>query len=232
MGVKQIYPGVFEFDPTTEDDDSERLDALIRLSKLPLGTRLTKRIMTFEEILGREEGLEATMAFIRGEIDPPLLLLYGEPGRSKTHLALAIGWAFIAQLRVVAYYHVSELLDDLRQGLRIQDSLASGEFHQGSFDVIMNWVKKCQLLILDDLGVQKDTDWVVDKLDMVVNYRYEQKLPTVITANTLEISDRILDRMKEGRVVLLQGESYREIIQKRKRKVRDNEDRNRDAPAG
>ena len=67
--------------------------------------------------------------FIRGEIDPPLLLLYGEPGRSKTHLALAIGWCFVAQLHLVSYYHVGDLLDYLRAGYQIESVLAPGEFH-------------------------------------------------------------------------------------------------------
>lgn len=216
MGIKQIMPGVFEFDPDTPDDDSERLETLIRLSNLPSETRLTKRFTTFEEVPGREEGMEATIAFIRGEIDPPLLLLYGLPGRSKTHLAVACGWAFLAQLKSVCYYHVVDLLDALREGYRIRQLLAPGEFHKDSFDAIMNYVKECSLLILDDLGAQKETDWVAERLDTIIDHRYFDKLPTVVTANTLELPERIFDRMREGRVVRLQGESYRAIRQRRK----------------
>jgi len=215
MGTKQIMPGVFEFTDTLEDD-SERLEVLIKLSNLPRETRLTKRLTTFEAVLGREEGLEAAIAFIRGEIDPPLLLLYGEPGRSKTHLAVAIGWAFLAQLKSVSYYHVGDLLDALRQGYRVTNSLAPGEFHRDSFDAITNYVKKCSLLILDDLGVQKDTAFVAERLDTIIDHRYVNNLPTVVTANTLELPERIFDRMREGRVVRLHGESYRAIRQRRK----------------
>lgn len=211
-----VYPGVFKF-TDTDQDDSERLQLLISLSKLPLYTRLAKRLSTFEELPGRKKGLKAVMEFIRGEIDPPILLLYGEPGRSKTHLAMAIGWCFLTQLKSVAYYHVVTLLDDLREGYRIKQMVPPGEYHPGTFNSIMNYVKECQLLILDDLGVQKETDWAVERLDSVVNHRHEERLATVITANTLEISDRILDRCKEGRIVMLEGESYREIIAKRKR---------------
>lgn len=217
MGVKMIYPGIYEFKPELEGDDSEKLQRMVRFTNLPAGTRFTKRLSTFEEIKGREAGLQAAMEFIRGEIDPPLLLLYGEPGRSKTHLALAIGWCFVAQLKLVNYYHVGDLLDYLRAGYKIENVLAPGEFHPDSYDTIMHSIKGWNLLILDDLGMEKMSDWTVDKLDTVVNHRFEAKLPTVITANTLEISDRILDRCKEGKIALLEGESYREIIAKRKK---------------
>lgn len=216
MGIKQIFPGVFEFDPSTGDDDSEKLATLIRLSRLPIETRRTKRFTNFEDIPGRKEGLAAAMAFVRGEIDPPLLLLYGLPGRSKTHLALAIAWAFLIQLKTVCYYHVGDLLDALRDGYRIRNLLAPGEYSPDSFDVIMNFVKKCELLVLDDLGVQKETDWAAERLDTIVDHRYVQSLATVITANTLDLPERIFDRMREGKVVRLEGESYRAIIQKRK----------------
>jgi len=45
-----------------------------------------------------------------------------------------------------------------------------------------------------------------------VDYRYLEKLPMVITANTLELSERILDRMREGRIVRLRGQSYRKKV--------------------
>lgn len=214
MGVRLVYPGIYEFDPKVEGDDSETMAIKISLSKMPLETRYTKRLSTFEKVKGREEALEAAMSFVRGEIKPPLLLFYGEPGRSKTHLSLAIGWCFLAQLKSVRFYHVSEMLDALRAGYKMRDK--GQEFAVDSYESIMNYVQKCRLLILDDIGVQKDTDWAAERLDTIVNCRYEHELPTVITTNTLDISDRILDRMKEGKVVLCEGESYREIIQRRK----------------
>ena len=217
MGVKMVYPGIYEFDPETKGDDSERLKTMVEITSMPAATRFTNRLSTFEEIEGREAALQAVMEFIRGEIHPPLLLLYGEPGRSKTHLALAIGWCFVAQLKSVTYYHVGDLLDAMREGYRVEKGLALGEFNPRSYGAILKSVRDWGLLILDDLGVEKASDWTADRLDTVVNHRYEKELPTVITANTLEIPDRILDRCKEGKIALLEGESYREIIAKRKK---------------
>jgi len=220
VGVKLVMPGVFEFypddDPDNPNDDTERYANLARHSNIPPETRLTERLYTFEMVTGREEGFEASKAFVRGEIVPPLLLLYGLPGTSKTHLAVAIGWAFLSQLKSVHYCHVGELLDDLREGYKIGGSLSPGEFNKDSYDAIMKRVKNSSLLILDDLGVQKDNYWVLEKLDIIMDYRWRNKLPTVVTANTLEIPERVFDRIREGKVVRLQGESYRVIRQRRK----------------
>lgn len=212
MGVKMVYPGVYEFVGGFDRDDSETYKVKADASYMPLETRLTKRISTFEEIPGREKALESAFAFIRGEIEPPMMLLYGEPGRSKTHLAMAIGWCYLAQLKSVRFYHVGDFLDQLRGSWRLRE-----KFPEENYEVIMNYAKKCALLILDDFGVEDLTSWASGRLDTIVDYRYERGLATIVTANTLEISDRVLDRMKEGQVVLCEGESYREIIAKRKK---------------
>jgi len=220
MGIRQLMPGVFKFDPEFSGDDSEKLAILIRLSNLPPGTRETKRFSNFEMVAGREEGFEAALELVWRKMEPPMLLLYGLPGRSKTHLAMAIAWSFLAMGKNAVYYHVGELLDALREGYRIQRAMAPGEYSPVGADVIINHVKSCHLLVLDDMGVQKDTDWAIEKLDTIVNHRYENNLPTVITANTLELPDRIYDRMLEGKVVMLKGESYRAIKQRRKQEVK------------
>jgi len=212
MGVKQIYPGVYEFIGEFDGDDSAKYKVKAEMSFLPLETRITKRFSTFETIPGREKALEAALAFVRGEIQPPMLLLYGEPGRSKTHLAMAIGWCYVAQLQSVRFHHVGDFLDKLRGSVRLK-----GEVYHENYEVVISYAKNCALLILDDLGVEDLTSWATGRVDTLVDYRYERGLATIVTANTLEISDRILDRMKEGQVVLCEGESYREIIAKRKK---------------
>lgn len=209
MGVKLIMPGVYEFDPTVPDDDSEKLATLVQLSRIPPHTHYTHRFATWEDSSGISEGLDAAMAFVRGEIEPPFLLLYGLAGLGKTHLALATGWSYLAQLKSAVYYQVESLLDALREGYRIKQAMAPGEYHQDSYDAVMNHAKKVSLLILDDLGVEKGTEWAVAKLDEIVDHRYINRLPLVVTANTLELPERILDRMREGRIVRLRGQSYR-----------------------
>ena len=220
MGIKMIVPGVYEFYPESgeERDDSERVQSLSKWSGLPEQNKITKRFCNFEELPDRKEALEACFAFIRGEIEPPLLLLVGKPGTSKSHLAIATCWSFISQLKTVRFYEVSDLLDKLREGIRIQRATPAYEHNPDAADVILNGAKNCNLLVLDDMK-EAGTDWAADKLDSIVNHRYNEGLPTLITANTFDIPERVLDRMQEGRIVRIKGRSYREIIAARK--VRD-----------
>jgi DNA replication protein DnaC len=218
MGSKLVFPGVYEFDPESgESDDFERHERLKRFSNLP-PDYANARFSTFELIEGRQEGFDAACRFVKNEIDPPILLMYGEPGRSKTHLAASIIHVFIAKLVPSIFYHTGDLLDDMREGIRIQRLMspleASQQVRSASF--IINRCKNIGLLVLDDLGLGDETEWAWGKLDTIVNHRYDFHLPTVITANTLEVSDRIRDRCRQGMVVRLKGESYREIIAERK----------------
>ena len=217
MSVKMVIPGVCEFCPDGDDtDDFQKHQELLKSSGIPPDCIDRCRLSTFDPVAGREEGFEAACKFVRGEISPPMLLLYGEPGRSKSHLAIAIALTFIARLKRVVYYHVGDLLDELRAGMRIERQLPPGEYSSQAATSILNRCKNLPLLVLDDLGVENETDWACEKLDTIVNHRYENALPTVITSNTLDISDRIRDRCQEGLIVQLSGESYRKIIARRK----------------
>lgn len=100
--------------------------------------------------------------------------------------------------------------------MRMDRELATLERDERSAEAIIRKCKTWALLVLDDLGLGDETEWAWGKLDTIVNHRYDYHLPTVITANTLEVSDRIRDRCRQGLVVRLTGESYREIIAKRK----------------
>lgn len=216
MGMRQSTPGIYQGDPEYVGEDLERHEALVRCSRMPAVTRNTKRLHNFEVVPGREEGWQASLDFIEGKIQPPLMLLYGEPGRSKTHLALAVGWRFLGLLKPVLYYEVTDLLDALREGYDIDEHTQPGEIRIDGFRNLTDRLKRYELLILDDMGVEKKSDWTAERLDFIVNNRLVNGKPTLITANTLAIPPRILDRCKEGLMVRLQGESYREIIRKRK----------------
>jgi len=63
-------------------------------------------------------------------------------------------------------------------------------------------VRSASLLILDDLGTQSATPWAREKLYQIFNYRYNAKLPTVITtSNDLgEMDPRIRSRMLDSRL--------------------------------
>ena len=106
---------------------------------------------------------------------------------------------------------VVELLDDLREGYRISENYRSDQLASDAktYTRLMAWLQTVHLLVLDDIGVNKPSEWAVEKLDQIVNFRYANNKPLILTANSLKFSDRIVDRCKEGAVVRLKGPSYR-----------------------
>ena len=184
-------------------DDAQREEqswlAAVAASRLPATSRQEQRFATYKpRNESQEKLLEAAEAFARGEIKPPFLLLYGTTGLGKTHLAWAIGWEYLEAGEHIYYYQAEELMDDLRASTGDQ-----------RYDGKMRSLRKVPLLILDDIGAQSESGWGVAKLDMLIDFRYRERLPTIITTNTLEIPPRILDRFCEGTIIGVKGESYR-----------------------
>lgn len=99
------------------------------------------------------------------------LYLHGNAGTGKTHLAAAIANHIIEKKRrqVVFVNHIT-LLN------RIKQSFETGED-------ITAWYKKAPLLIIDDIGKSKVTDWTREVIYDIVNYRYENELSNVFTSN-------------------------------------------------
>jgi DNA replication protein DnaC len=112
----------------------------------------------------------------RGYADNPegWLVFLGETGCGKTHLAAAIGHYVRDRGMVVEFRIVPDLLDALRSAF--QDGAPPGQF-----DKVFEAVRTAPFLILDDLGVHSATPWAQEKLFQILNYRYNAKLPTVIT---------------------------------------------------
>ena len=122
------------------------------------------------------------------------LVLMGMFGTGKTHLAAAIGRYRAALGDDPIFTVVPDLLDHLRATFSPTSTV--------SYDSIFNQVRTTKLLVLDDLGTQSATPWAREKLYQILNYRYETKLPTVITtsATLKEIDPRIRSRMMDERV--------------------------------
>jgi DNA replication protein DnaC len=138
------------------------------------------RNMTFERfnLKGVGEAEEGTQSrrnafrFARDYAESPegWLVLLGRTGCGKTHLAAAIGHYLQARAMPVDFRVVPDLLDDLR-----------GDAAGGRLDEVFEAVRTVPCLILDDLGVHSATPWAQEKLFQILNYRYNAKLPTVIT---------------------------------------------------
>ena len=94
-------------------------------------------------------------------------------GNGKTHLAASIANYVANKGKPVLFIVVPDLLDHLRATF----SPASN----ARLDKRFNEIKTAPLLVLDDLGTESATGWVKEKLYQLFNYRYNARLPTVIT---------------------------------------------------
>jgi len=107
------------------------------------------------------------------------LVIYGGKGNGKTHLAAAAANHLIARDRPVLFVNVPEFLDWLRESY----SHSSFDTSEESFSRRFELVRDAPVLVLDDLGAESDTPWANEKLYILLNYRLEMCLPTMITSN-------------------------------------------------
>ena len=134
------------------------------------------------------------------------LTLMGGVDRGKTHLLIAICRRWLELGKVARYAYVSMMLDSLRA--TFDDGIP------GSFDKLMDFYLNVPLLALDDLGVEKPTEWATERLNAIIDYRDINGLPLVVTMNVSMgmLSPRVASRLQRhinGRVVVLEGGEFR-----------------------
>lgn len=104
------------------------------------------------------------------------LLITGSIGVGKTHLATGILQALIAEKGVHGLFcDYRELLKEIQHSYNPQVATTEMEILQPVFDA--------EVLVLDELGAAKPTDWVWDTVALVLNTRYNDKRTTIITTN-------------------------------------------------
>lgn len=122
------------------------------------------------------------------------LLLTGRYGCGKTHLAAAIANHAIEAGVSTLFLTVPDLLDWLRYAYSGNDM---------SFEERFEEIREVPLLILDDFGTENATAWAQEKIFQIMNHRYINQLPTVVTSN-MPITDfdgRIRSRLQDPNLV-------------------------------
>ena len=178
---------------------------MLRYCSLPVDTE----DMTFAGFLTSpvlQEAFDAAKAVAAGNLR--WLTLISKVDRGKTHLAVAICRERIVRGEAAKYTYVPLLLDELRAG-----------FNDDSYRVRMQQFLDVPLLVLDDLGMtRKPSDWAMEKLNTIIDYRYINGKELVVTMNCPinaipgddegRIGSR-LQRVRNGKVVAIEAPEFR-----------------------
>lgn len=188
--------------------EERRLRTSLRLSALPTGQTLANFDWSFQPDLDRRRvDTLATCSWIRSQ---ETVLLQGPPGVGKTHLAVALGVRGIESGFSVGFYHLDDLMHDLKQDAEVPPTRVKGKKYLRN-----------ALLIIDEVGFRQLTRLEASLFFRLVSWRY-QKGSTLITTNkavkdwpevfagdevmVTALLDRLLHRCH---VFNIKGKSYR-----------------------
>ncbi len=148
-----------------------------------------------------DKALAFTQAYAAGQIENPWLILAGSLGWGKTHLAVAIlNWRIDhpGDGPPGKYVNCPDFLAALRQGI-----------DDGGFEDTLVLYREVPLLLLDDLGAEyqrrrgDEVSWADEQIYRVMDYRYREKMPTIVTTNTPldRVTPRLRDRLSDRALV-------------------------------
>jgi DNA replication protein DnaC len=160
------------------DEFKRKVERLFKQSKL--GERFINR--TFQNFKRDEQNRTAYEAALKYATEFEKyksqgigLILNGSYGTGKTHLAAAITIHLINQGIPVIFGTTITLLGKLKQAY-------GGEIKETEGGII-DLYSTIELLVLDDLGKERVNEWTLEKLYLIINARYENNLPLIVTTN-------------------------------------------------
>jgi DNA replication protein DnaC len=173
--------------PGTPDGGVTRCDCQLRArgGALIAAARIPKRYEHCELSNFKCEGLYEHLAPARHMADrlveeypvdkTGLMLVSATPGLGKTHLAVGIAKALIRKGFECVFYDYAELLKEIQDSYN--PSVRTTELG------LLRPVFETEVLVLDDLGSVKPTEWRWDTVRLIINSRYNEGRTTIITTN-------------------------------------------------
>ena len=144
--------------------------------------------------------------------EPSALVLTGGIGVGKTYAAYAVVKALLAR----GYHALTESVPDLLEALRANQLDEVGAQR-------LRLAQTVDVLLLDDLAAHRQTEFVLERLFMIINTRYNELLPTIVTMNAdfaqvmkdagtaAQAWDRLFSRLREmaGKIHRINGVDMR-----------------------
>ena len=156
------------------------------------------RVADYTVTDGNRKAVEAARWMLSGGSG---VFLYGTKGTGKTKLAAIIANERARAGSPVLFASVPDLMADIR-----------ASFADGKTAETVQAVKETPFLVMDDLGSEKMSEWVGEQLFCIVNHRYNEQLPTVVTSNysptqiirhmaTVDARGNVIDDMQGQRIM-------------------------------
>lgn len=146
----------------------------------------------YKETADNRKAIEAAHWIVGDDGGNSSVYLHGTKGTGKTMLASIATNEMIRRGKIVLFSSVPDLMADIR-----------GSFKAGNTDEIINSIKDAPILVLDDLGAERATEWVGEQLFAIINARYAGRKKTVITSNYApdELAAHFADKTQGERIV-------------------------------